>query len=129
MNTDFYPYFTKKEMACKCGCGLLPLAEFMNVLVTVREGAGFSFHVTSGARCPDYEFKLTGKKTGPHVLRLAADFWIYLEQAYIMQKFAYKHGMYGIGVNQKDKFQNRFIHLDMIKPNTPGYSRPLSWSY
>lgn len=127
--TDFYPYFTKKEMSCRCGCGRLPLDSFMQVMVTLREECGFPWIITSGARCGDYNYKLTGKRVDPHTLQVALDTMVYLDDAYNLLSVAFRHQVYGVGINQKGKFTSRFIHLDMIKPGTAGFNRPLAWTY
>lgn len=129
METDYFPYFTKQEMACRCGCGLLPLDSFMEVMVTLREETGFKWLITSGARCEEYNLKITGKRVDPHSLRVALDTAVYLDKAYNLLSVAFRHQIYGIGINQKGKFTSRFIHLDMVKPGTPGFNRPLPWSY
>lgn len=124
-----YPYFTEKEMSCNCGCGGLPQDSFMQILVTMREEAGFPFIISSGYRCPVYNSQVSDSGfTGPHTLGLAADVRLYGERALKFIAIALKHGMTGIGVGQKGEFRSRYIHTDCVKPGG-SYPRPTIWSY
>lgn len=127
---EWYPYFSKKEMECRCGCGGLPSDRLMQILITIREEAGFPFVVNSGFRCPQHnsEVSETGRD-GPHTLGLAVDLKVCGSAAVKILKLALKHGMTGVGVMQRGEKTKRFLHLDCIAPGEEEFSRPCIWSY
>jgi zinc D-Ala-D-Ala carboxypeptidase len=125
------PYFTKKELACKCGCGGLPEREFVERLVVLRRKCGFAFIVTSGYRCPKHNYAVTKNKSqgtgwsGPHTMGRAVDLAVYGEKVFTIIKEAVKLGFTGIGLNQKGTYSERYIHLDDLD----GDGRPTVWTY
>lgn len=120
-----YKQFPEQEMACRCGCGLLPRHSFMLWLTGVRVEANFPFIISSGARCAFHNRRVSKSgRSGPHVLLLAGDIVVAGPRAYRLIEIAIKHGVMGIGIMQKGDWNTRFIHLDMI-PRT----EPLIWSY
>lgn len=119
--------FSAEEMQCKCGCGALPDALFMDSLQEIRGDVGFALTVTSGARCPDYNERVSATgRTGPHTSGLAADIGVSGHMAHALIAAAVKRGMTGIGVSQRGPHGARFIHLDMIEDSQ---TRPWVWSY
>ena len=117
--------FTEEEVACKCGCGSLPEPVLMRALQDLRKDLGFPLPISSGARCPDHNERVskTGRD-GPHTTGLAVDIAVRGEEAWKLLQFAMAETYFtGIGVHQKGAA--RFIHLDMI--TTEG--RPWVWSY
>jgi len=125
--TQFTANFSEAELACKCGCGMLPERDFMDRVQNLRNSLGKPMIVTSAARCPEHNSRVsrTGR-TGPHTTGRAID--IGIEGAYALKlvELALAHGFTGIGVNQKGA--GRFIHIDDLK-FAPGRPRPWIWSY
>jgi uncharacterized protein YcbK (DUF882 family) len=118
------PHFSDDELACKCGCGMLPQADFMAKVEKLRVKAGFPFPVTSGARCPKHNNAVSGTGLiGPHTTGRAIDIAVSRAQAHRLLVLACAAGFTGIGVNQKGN--NRFIHLDDLETS----ARPAIWSY
>lgn len=125
-----WPSFTVKEMTCQCGCGALPDPEFMDELQALRFVCGFPFPVTSGARCPAHNNRVSSTKfTGPHTTGLAVDIGVSREKAWELNEWAAKQGgWYGRGVNGRGAA--RFVHLDRILPDSDSNNpRPRLWSY
>lgn len=121
------PHFTDAELSCKCGCGMLPKQDFMDKVELLRLSVGFPLPVTSAARCPDHNSKVSGTgRTGPHVTGRAIDFGVDGGRAWSLLSVAMAMGFTGIGVQQKGG--GRFIHIDDL-PNGPGCPRPTVWSY
>jgi zinc D-Ala-D-Ala carboxypeptidase len=120
-------HFTDKELACHCGCGMLPTTNFQLKLETLRQAIDIPLAITSAARCPDYNEKVshTGR-TGPHTQGRAVDIAIRGGDALKLVALALTNGFTGIGVSQKG--DSRFIHLDDL-PNKDGQPRPWIWSY
>lgn len=121
------PHFTKAELACKCGCGMLPAQDFMDKIELLRLSVGFALPVTSAARCAKHNAKVSGTgATGPHTTGRAIDFGVDRQKAYTVMATAMRMGFTGIGVQQKGG--GRFVHVDDL-PNGPGCQRPTIWSY
>lgn len=122
-----YKNFTKAEVACKCGCGMLPSKEAMERLQALRNAYGKSMKISSGARCPAHNVKesATESLTGPHT-QGAFDILIDRTDAFELLKAAMNSGATGIGVSQKGLV--RFLHVDWLQ-NAPGQPRPTIWSY
>lgn len=117
------PHFKAGELACRCGCGMLPKQDFMDKVEALRVELGFAFPVTSAARCPDHNARVSGTgRTGPHTTGRAIDIGVRGENALRLIQAALKAGFTGIGVSQKGAA--RFIHLDDLKEG-----RPTVWSY
>lgn len=121
------PHFSDGELECKCGCGMLPQQDFMDKIEGLRVGYGRSLRVTSAARCPEYNAKVSGTgRTGPHTTGRAIDIAIDRKAAWELLSLAVQFGFTGIGVQQKGG--GRFLHFDDL-PNAPGQPRPTIWSY
>lgn len=121
------PHFLSSELTCKCGCGMLPKLDFMEKLETLRAIYGKPLKVTSAARCPEYNAKVSSTGlTGPHTTGRAIDVEIFGADAHQLLRIAMRHGNFtGIGVSQKGPHKSRFLHFDDIQ----GESRPWVWSY
>jgi len=121
------PHFSKAELACRCGCGMLPDQHFMDKVEALRVAFGKPLRVTSAARCPAYNATVSSTgKAGPHTTGRAIDFGVQGADARQLVGMAIERGFTGIGVAQKGG--GRFIHLDDL-PNGPGCPRPWIWSY
>lgn len=124
-----YPNFSKKEMQCRCGCGMLPEATFMEKLQHLRNEYGRSMLITSGARCVRYNAVVSSTgNNGPHTTGLAADVLVHGSQAHTLLKLALKHYFTGIGLRQNGAYNSRFMHLDIIE-NSNNHPRPWIWTY
>ena len=67
-------HFTRKEFACKCGCGQDTVDyELVTVLDRMREYFGVPIIINSGNRCKKYNKKVGGKKNSQHLVSKAAD--------------------------------------------------------
>ena len=116
--------FTKEEMRCKCGCGLLPRHSFMLSLLEVRKEVG-PLTVTSGARCAKWNKEVASSgDNGPHVQGLAVDIAADSRKTHAIVKAALRLGFTGIGVSQRGG-RPRFVHLDKVI----GATRPAFFSY
>ena len=118
------PHFPDSELACKCGCGMLPQQDFMNKIESLRVSLGFPLAVTSAARCPAHNARVSGTGTaGPHTTGRAIDLGVQGHRAYLVLSAALSMGFTGIGIAQKGG--TRFVHLDDLT----GPTRPNVWSY
>lgn len=128
----YYPQFSESEMACKCGCGMLPPEEFMDWFYALRMKWGKPIHVVSGARCPRHNNAVSSSGfNGPHTIG-AVDIRIAGEELFNIIVLALEHGATGIGYNQRltKPLSKRVLHLDPIrKGEYPHIPRPWMWSY
>jgi len=124
------PHFSKEELTCKCGCGMLPDPIFMNKVELLRVTVGFPFPVNSAARCAKHNKAVSGTgEDGPHTTGHAIDLGLSGAKALTVLNTALRMGVFtGIGINQKGNYPGRFVHLDDL-PNAPGQPRPHIWSY
>lgn len=120
--------FTRAELACKCGCGGIPSAEFIEALQELREAYGKPMPINSGYRCPEYNAKVSSTgRTGPHT-RGAVDVGLSGKEALRLIVLAVARGWTGVGVKQHGPYQGRFVHLDKL-PQAEGQPREHLWSY
>lgn len=78
-----------------------------------------------------YDRKVSNKPIrgdGPHTQGRAVDIGVYWGRAYAIVTAAAKHGLTGIGVNQKGALHSRYIHLDDIERPSPIHG-PTIWTY
>ena len=118
-------YFSDDELKCKhCG-GLVFDATFRQLLDDIRADCGFPLPVSSGYRCPHHPIEVAKDSPGAHCSGKAVDIRISGERALRLVWVAMAHGVKRIGVNQKGKHDQRFIHLD----NELDLPHPAIWSY
>jgi zinc D-Ala-D-Ala carboxypeptidase len=119
--------FSDAEVTCKCGCGMLPMQDFMDKVQAARDQLGKVLAVSSGARCAAHNARQSSTgTTGPHTTGRAIDLLVRGADALNLVVIAVKLGFTGIGVSQRGTV--RFIHLDDL-PNGPNCPRPYIWSY
>lgn len=82
----------------------------MGRLIALRRYLSFSFVITSGFRCEDYNKKIGGAEKSAHTSGRAVDIAVLGHEAWLIATQAPKFGFTGIGVSQKGA--SRFIHLD-----------------
>jgi len=113
-------FFTKQEMACKCGCGQAHMdPRFMLTLDTAREEAGVPFIITSGFRCAEHNRRVGGVADSAHVKGMAADIFILDSQhRFSLLKVAFKY-FKRIGLT------STFIHVD----NDYSKAQHTAWPY
>lgn len=123
------PHFTQKELACRCGCGLLPAQEFMDKIEMLRMRLRFPLPVNSAARCAEHNSKVSATGlSGPHTTGQAIDLQVSGQHALELVRMAMEMGFTGIGLKQHGPREGRFVHLDTL-PNKEGQPRPHIWSY
>lgn len=118
------PHFSRVELACKCGCGMLPEQDFMDKVETLRELYGKPLRVTSAARCPEHNARVSATGlNGPHTTGRAIDLAVSGNEALKLLSLALSMPDFnGVGVSQKGDHRSRFLHLDTIPRKT-------IWSY
>jgi len=121
-------YFTDDEFRCQCGCGRSEMnINFVNLLNAIREDYGKPMVISSGYRCPDHPIEARKPNGGgSHSTGWAADVAVQGADALRLIEVALKHGITGLGVNQKGSV-GRFIHLDQVPDEK--FTRPTTWSY
>jgi uncharacterized protein YcbK (DUF882 family) len=119
------PHFSREELACSFTNNCAMDLEMMEKLEALREEFGQPMRLSSAYRDPSHPRERT-KPNGPgyHGQGKAVDVLIYGADAIRLLKLAIKHGFNGLGINQKNDFAQRFIHLDTRKPE-----KSAIWSY
>lgn len=128
LNAGMTPHFADAELACRCGCGMLPEPDFMGKVERLRVAFGHALRVTSAARCARHNAAVsTTGWTGPHTTGRAIDLAVDGTGAFRLLSLAVASGDFtGLGVAQKGG--GRFIHLDDLDDG-PASPRPRVWSY
>lgn len=119
-------YFTADELRCQHTSeeGITP--KFLEKLNAIRHECDFPFTITSGYRAPEHPIEARKATPGAHASGRAVDIGVRGDRALKVIEVALKHGMTGIGVNQKGG--SRFIHLDDLDASGK-FPRPTIWSY
>ena len=116
--------FTPKEMLCRCGeCDSFVDVQFMDSLQWLRDAYGKPMPVSSGHRCEAHNRAVGGSATSGHLTGRAADIQVKWGDALDLLILAHKRGFTRFGVNQKGRYEGRFIHLGMDR------TEPTIWSY
>jgi zinc D-Ala-D-Ala carboxypeptidase len=120
------PHFTREELACSFTNNCAMDLEMMEKLEALREEFGQPMRLSSAYRDPKLHPRERMKPNGPgyHGKGMAVDVLIHGPEAIRLLKLAIKHGFNGLGINQRNDFSQRFIHLDLRKPE-----KSAIWSY
>lgn len=79
-NDQLSEHFSRRELACKCGCGLCNVApELLRLLETIRALLNTPIYVNSGCRCESHNKAVGGVSTSKHLTGQAADIHTILE--------------------------------------------------
>ncbi len=136
------PHFTREELECKCGCGLMLFTQAaVERLEDIRVDLGVPLVVTSGYRCPKHDadahrlrhpYFTDAERHGPHTVveydNITVDALAHGQNAYELLFSSIAHGFTGIGISQKGDHGKRFIHSDGLK-HTDARPRPTVWTY
>lgn len=75
---DLSKNLSKREFACKCGCGFDATdMRLVRLLQQCVDALGDTIIITSGCRCVGYNRKIGGAVNSQHIFGVAADFKIY----------------------------------------------------
>lgn len=110
------PHFTRKELECRCGCGLCePTPALKSLIEKVRAILGVAMYPTSCHRCAKHNAAVGGEKNSRHLTGDAMDFQVTamrVYRAYAKIVTAWKRGLLpelgSIGLYVK----KNFIHID-----------------
>lgn len=151
----YFSYDSDPKLTCSCGCGGKMDEGTLKRLDDLRHHCGFSFTITSGYRCPEYNNRVSRSGLhGAHTTGQAVDIARSGAQAELIMALAPLFGFRGIGANQKGAHKNRFVHIDDVGTEisayelmpdavnaivehlkrrgtaaTKGITRPMAWSY
>jgi len=121
--------FDRDEFKCS-HCGRNEIKdEYIDVVQDIRTETGYPMPVNSGYRCPDHPEEAKKRKPGSHTLGLVSDIGVSGSTAFaVLQAALAEPEVTAIGISQKGKAKNRFIHIG-IDPQAEGRPRPWLWSY
>lgn len=119
---DLTENFSKKEFACKCGCGFDDInPELVSKLQEIRDHFENPIIISSGCRCEIHNKSQGGAPASAHLKGLAADILCsdngrrFELLSLAMERFA------RIGIN------SRFIHMDIDR--CPFKGAGIAWVY
>jgi uncharacterized protein YcbK (DUF882 family) len=106
-------HFSRDELACRHTDICLMEESFLQKLEAIREEYGKPMRITSAFRDETHpaQARKSNPKMGYHTKGRAVDVLIRGTDAVILLEIALKHGMRGIGINQKGG-SGRFLHFD-----------------
>ena len=118
---DLTPHFSRSEMECKCGCGLMNMKDStMQMLERVRLRYGAPMTINSACRCPARNEAEGGKPGSAHPDGYAVDAKVANgRQRWDLVDAAIEVGFNRIGIAKG------FVHLD----NHPDKFPNVIWSY
>jgi len=112
---DLTPHFSRKEFACKCGCGSNDISlRLVATLETFRTLVGRPIRILSGCRCSSHNKQVGGKANSYHLIGRAADIRVDGVEIAKLHSLARGSKLFnGIGYYPS----RNFIHLDnRIRP-------------
>jgi len=108
MTDKMTEHFSRKEFACKCGCGSDNISRALVLLLqNVRDEYPFPISISSGIRCQDHNHAVGGVEDSAHLKGLAADLVCYQAHSRFMLLRQLLHWFDRI-IIYKD-----FIHVDI----------------
>ncbi len=110
---DISKNFSRKEFACKCGCGFATVdTELLTLLETIRGYFKQAVRINSACRCELHNTAVGGSYGSKHKRGIAADIVVAGVESSDVFDFLCKHapGKYGFGKYEK------FTHVD-VRPN------------
>ena len=101
--------FTRSEMECKCGCGLMNISQsFMDRLQRLRTEYGKPMTVTSGTRCAKHNATVSTNPQSDHVLGAGVDIaCVNARDRFRLLELGFKHGFDRMGVRRD------FVHFGL----------------
>lgn len=104
---DLSKYFSRNEIACKCGCGLDTMdIETLRIADEAREYTAQAIYPSSGARCLSHNRSVGSRDTSKHVQCRAMDLPVAEPEKlynFLCDKY---HDKYGFGLYKT------FVHID-----------------
>lgn len=125
---DLSPHFSRREFACRCGCGADAVSPaLVELLERIREFTVRPIVIRSGCRCPAHNAAAGGTPTSAHLTDVAA--WEFCEAAdlatttsrdrYHLLRAALAAGTPRIGIGRD------FVHVDI----DPALEQEVLWLY
>jgi len=122
------PHFKVNELECHCGCKQMGMDDdFMKQLEGIRVEMNRPLRLSSSFRCRTFNNRISEVKNGAHTLGKAVDILISGADALRLIEVARKHGISGLGLQQKGEHGRRFCHIDSLSPDEA--PRPALWTY
>ncbi len=127
MSEKLTPHFTDKELACRCGCGMIPTQKLMDALEAVRLIYGRPIRIASGARCEAHNKRVGGAPDSSHTRGTAVDpaapvgrDLLDLIAAFMgVQTILRAQGAKGGGLGMGLKTDTPYLHFDVDEKHGP----------
>ena len=103
-------HFSKSELTCKCGCGLLIVdVELIGILEFIRARFMRPVHIISGNRCGKHNTAVGGSPNSQHLHGRAADIYVEGMDLDAITRAAEQAKADGIGIYR----DQGFVHVDV----------------
>jgi uncharacterized protein YcbK (DUF882 family) len=118
---DLSKNFSRREFACKCGCGFDKIDQrLVNLVQEIRDEFGQPVYIESGCRCPKHNRKVGGVWNSGHTTGEAADIRVGWSRSYYVIRilkrmhdegklkdltYCYRPGVYSVhvGIDKKPR--------------------------
>ena len=104
-------------------------SKMIDLLQLIRDQHGKPIFISSGYRCPQHPVEAMKDKPGEHTHGMAVDIICNGFQALDVIKIAQLLGVTRIGVHQKGRASDRFIHLGIGEKYLPDFPKNALWTY
>jgi len=108
-NIKIAKYFNLSEFACPCCRRVMLHPKLLRKLVELRNIVERPVYITSGYRCPKYNYQIGGVVNSYHLIGLAADIKVKDISLIDLLEICENVGFAGIGFYEK----KNFLHLDV----------------
>ena len=108
-NIKIAKYFNLSEFACPCCRRVMLHPKLLGKLVKLRNVLERPVYITSGYRCPKYNYQIGGVVNSYHLIGLAADIKVKDISLIDLLEICEEIGFPGIGFYEK----KNFLHLDV----------------
>lgn len=123
-----YKNFTRDEFACthckKCEVTI----ELVDLLQVMRDEYRKPIFISSGYRCPAHPVEQVKDEPGEHTNGMAVDIVCYTQGALTLLDIALSLGVRRIGLHQKGRASNRYMHIGVGDKLTNIYPKSI-WTY
>lgn len=121
---DLSQNFSRREFACKCGCGKDDISpELVDICQAIRDYIGVPLCVNSGCRCEKHNAKVGGVKNSYHVQGKAADLACTLGARKLFQAIRELYDLGKIPGLEYCLLYPSFVHIDIGKKRAERFAK------
>lgn len=123
--------FSRIELACRCGCDTCEIKpEIVTVIQEIRDQLGKPLFVSSGYRCANHPVEaMKPQGPGEHNSGHAVDIICHGQVALFVLGAALHLGVTRVGIHQKGRGSDRYIHLGVGDKYDLKFKPGALWTY